>query len=161
MGKKGDALRAAKQQAVIWHLTREQMAAHDRAVVEDYKKRFDENLRAAFRAEEERINAEILAEWKRRADLFSGTGLDNIYTLLSMTLAVPIAVLIEEFGWRPLPAENRKMHPRSRLARFTLRCQEILEDIASDEQKDIRTYCEQVWEQSGVRFQYGAEEGKE
>ena len=157
MGKKGEALRAAKQAQSCYTFTREQLLAHDRAVVDDYKKRFDDRLREAFKAEEERVNAEIQAEWRKRADLFSGTGMDNIYTLLSMTLAVPIEVLIDEFGWRPLPAEDKKVHPRSRLARFVIRCQEILDDIATDEKKDIRTYCQHVWERSGVRFQYGDE----
>ena len=157
MGKKGEVLRAAKQSQTCYTFTREQLLAHDRAVVDDYKKRFDDRLREAFKAEEERVNAEIQAEWRKRADLFSGTGMDNIYTLLSMTLAVPIEVLIDEFGWRPLPPENRKMHPRSRLARFVIRCQEILDDIATDEKKDIRTYCQHVWDRSGVRFQYGDE----
>lgn len=38
MGKKGDLLRAQKAQTSTYTFTREQLKAHDMAVVEDYKK---------------------------------------------------------------------------------------------------------------------------
>lgn len=158
MGKKGDLLRAQKAQTSTYTFTREQLKAHDMAVVEDYKKRFDFRLRQEFKAEEDRVNAVIMEEWKRREQIFSDHGgNESMFTLLSMTLAVPIEVLIDEFGWRTLPDEKHKMHPRSRLARFVLRCQEILEGIATDEKQDIREYCAKVWERSGVKLQYAEE----
>lgn len=37
MGKKGDALRAAKMRNTVYTFTREQLEAHDKAVKEAYK----------------------------------------------------------------------------------------------------------------------------
>ena len=153
MGKKGEALRAAKLANTRYTFTREQLEERDRAVEAAYKERYEERLRAMFKAEEERINAEIAEEWKRREEIFGDRGgNDSVYNLMALTIAVPIEVLIDEFGWRPLPPENRKIHPRSRLARFVIRCEETLNAIADDETKDIRAYCDEVWQRTGVRL---------
>ena len=153
MGKKGDALRAAKLKNTVYTFTREQLEERDRAVEKAYRERYEERLRAAFEAERERVDAEIAAEWKRREEIFGNRGgNDSVYNLMALTIAVPIEVLISEFGWRPLPPEGHKVHPRSRLARFVVRCEEILNEIAEDENKDIRVYCEEVWQRTGVRL---------
>ena len=152
MGKNGVLLRVAKKQSTVYTFTREQLEARDRAVEQAYKERFDERLRAAFKAEEERVNAEIAKEWKRREEIFGKGGTDGMYNLLALTIAVPIMVLIDEFGWKPLPPEHKRLHPRSRLARFVICCEDILNDISSDENKDIRAYCEAAWQRSGVKL---------
>lgn len=153
MGKKGEALRAAKLKNTVYTFTREQLEERDRAVEAAYKERYEDRLRAMFKAEQERIDAEIAAEWKRREEIFGDRGgNDSVYNLMALTIAVPIEVLIDEFGWRPLPPEGHKVHPSSRLARFVIRCEEILNEIAEDEKKDIRTYCDEVWKRTGVRL---------
>lgn len=160
MGKKGDLLRLQKKQKTTYTFTREQLEARDRAVEEDYKRRYDERLRAAFKAEEDRVNAEIAQEWKRREEIFGNHGgNDSVYNLMALTIAVPIEVLVDEFGWKPLPPEGHKVHPHSRLARFVIRCEEILNDISEDENKDIRTYCEDVWQRTGVRLSITEDDG--
>ena len=153
MGKKGEALRAAKLQNTRYTFTREQLEERDRTVEKAYKERYEDRLRAMFKAEQERVDAEIAAEWKRREEIFGDRGgNDSIFNLMALTIAVPIEVLIDEFDWRPLPPEEHKVHPRSRLARFVIRCEEILNAIAEDETKDIRTYCEEVWQKTGARL---------
>lgn len=153
MGKKGEALRAAKLANTRYTFTREQLEERDRAVEKAYRERYEERLRAAFKAEKERCDAEIAAEWKRREEIFGNRGgNDSVYNLMALTIAVPIEVLISEFSWKPLPQEGHKVHPRSRLARFVVRCEEILNEIAEDENKDIRAYCEDVWQRTGVRL---------
>ena len=161
MGKNGALLRAEKRKNTVYTFTREQLEARDRAVEQAYKERFDERLRAAFKAEQERIDAEIAAEWQRREEIFGNRGgNDSVYNLLALTIVVPIMVLIDEFGWRPLPPEHKRMHPRSKLARFVICCEDILNDISSDENKDIRTYCEEVWQRSGVKMSTTQEGGQ-
>ena len=149
MGKKGDALRAQKSQKVIVHWTREQLEANNRAVVEDFKRRYNEKLHSLAKAEKERVDEYLETEWKAREELFK----DNGYSILPLTMAISIEVLMDEFDWRPLPPENRKIHPRSRLARFVLGCEERLNAITGDETKDIRTYARAVWERSGVKLE--------
>lgn len=155
MGKKGDALRAQKAQASRYTLTRAEIDAIRHQAVQDYIAKFRENLKKEFDAEKARIDEEVRAEWKRREEIFSDHGgPESMFTLMSMTLAVPIAVLLDEFGWRPLPDEKHKVHPRSRLGRFVLGCEERLNEIAEDEKQDIGRFCEEVWKRSGVRLHY-------
>lgn len=156
MGKNGALMRAAKKQKTTYTFTREQLEARDRTVEQAYQERFDERLRAAFKAEEERVNAEIAKEWKRRERIFGGD--DEMFKLLSMTISIPAMVLVDEFDWKPLPAGNRKMHPRAKLARFVTICQDIFNEIAEDRNRDIMDYCREAWDKTGVRLDYGEEE---
>lgn len=161
MGKKGEMLRLQKKQRATYTFTGEQLEAHDSAVIADFRRRYEEDLRSRAQAEEARINAMIDDEWKRREEIFTDQGgNESIFNLLSMTLAVPVAVLMDEFGWRPLP-EKQKMHPRAWLARFVVCCEEILNEIAEDENKDIREYCMAVWDRSNVKLEYREEKWAE
>lgn len=135
MGKKGEALRASKMKNVTYTFTREQLARRDEAVKREYQRQYDERLRMQARAEEQRLN-------------------DRRLSILPLMMAIPIEVLLDEFGWRPLPEEGKYIHPRSRLARFVLACEDRLNALTEEETKEtLEEYCSRVWEKSGVRLE--------
>lgn len=134
MGKNGDALRASKMKNVTYTFTREQLARRDEALKREYQRQYDERLRMQARAEEQRLN-------------------DRRLSILPLMMAIPIEVLLDEFGWRPLP-EGRRIHPRSRLARFVLACEDRLNALTEEETKEtLEEYCQKVWEKSGARLE--------
>lgn len=140
MGKNGKAMRAEKMRTTVYTFTREQLEARDRALEADYQRRFDERLRQVAKEETDRINEQRLQ-------------------VLPLVMAVPIEVLLDEFGWRPLPGENKWLNPRSRLARFVVACGERLNDLVENmSQEVLDEYCRQVWERSGVRLDRREEE---
>lgn len=135
MGKNGEALRASKMKNVTYTFTREQLARRDEALKQEYQRQYDERLRMQARAEEQRLN-------------------DRRLSILPLMMAIPIEVLLDEFHWRPLPEEGKYIHPRSRLARFVLCCEDKLNELTEDETKQsLEDYCRKVWEKSGVRLE--------
>lgn len=143
MGKNGAALRAAKMQNTTYTFTREQLLAHDRQIrekfAEEYKQRADEYLNE---------------EWERRRQTFAtGVSDDDFQTLLSYMLAVPVKVLVEQFGWKPCPKDRNP--GRNRLARFGDAVIAEIEGICGDDTKDITDYCQKVYDEYGIKFSYG------
>ena len=74
MGKKGDALRAAKVQSTTYTFTRAQLEEHDRKVLEAYKERVRDECREQLKARLEEYRKEmdqhIDEEWKKRQAIF-------------------------------------------------------------------------------------------
>ena len=163
MGKNGAALRARKMQTTTYTFTRAQLEEHDRVVIEAKKEQIRkdcyEQMEKDFAQKAEEANRAIEEEWKRREELFKGDDWSsNFFMMLSFLLAVSSRVLVERFGWAPLPKDRLYNH-RYRLARFGDAVAEEISGICNDEMKDIRRYCDEVYDLYGVKFQLEEEEG--
>ena len=92
MGKKGDALRAAKAQSATYTFTRAQLEEHDRKVKEAYKERVraecKEELKARIEQHQQDIDRHIDEERKEREALFASEDGTNLSELLSLLLCV-------------------------------------------------------------------------
>lgn len=153
MGKKGEAMRAAKAQTYIT-MTKEQMQAHDRELLARYRETVGRELERRARELDDQMQEHVQAEWQKREELFGGTHRDNLMTILQLLLAVPSRILIERFGW---PAVTDRNASRCRTARFADLMVEEVNSITSDDTKDIRAYCDEVFDLYGVRFEYKEE----
>jgi hypothetical protein len=153
MGKNGDALRAAKAQRLIT-FTREQLEAHDQTVRSAYaaqiKKVIEDDFRQKMAENKAAFDEYAKAEWKHREELFGGTHNENLLTVLQLLLAAPSRVLIEHFGFPPVP--KRKKIGRNRTADFAELLAEEVSKITQDETRDIRDYCDEVYEKYGVKY---------
>lgn len=154
MGKKGDALRAAKMQKTIT-FTREQLEAHDKAVREAYKDTCMEKVNKYLADEKRAIDAEIEKEWRKREEDFGGPdSQDRFLNTLSYMLSVCCQILVRDFDWKKLPT-NKKPDPRMRLIRFSKAVAKEVEQICENEDADIRSYSDKVYEFCGVKFDWG------
>ena len=156
MGKKGEQLRALRKQRATYTFTGEQLDAHDQAVLqagsEKIKRDLMEKMEKEYAEKEAYIKKVIEDEWKAREDLFKGEDMaDNFFTILSLLLATSCRVLIEKFHWKPIPKDG-KYDRRNRTMRFSDYLIDEINAIVEDETKDIRTYCDEVYEEYGVRF---------
>lgn len=108
MGKNGAALRERKLQTSTYTFTRAQLEEHDQLVIkariEKIRADLMEQMEKDFAQKAEEANRAIEEEWKRREELFKGDDWSsNFFLLLSLLLAVSSRVLVERFGWAPLP----------------------------------------------------------
>lgn len=154
MGKKGDALRAAKMRNTVYTFTREQLEAHDKAVKEAYKDVCMEKVNKYLAEEKQAINAEIEKEWRKREEDFGGPdSQDRFLNTLSYMLSVCSQILVRDFKWTPLPKDH-KPHPKMKLVRFGNAVAQEVDKICDDDKIDIRNYCDQVYETCGVKFDW-------
>lgn len=156
MGKKGELLRLQKRQTSTYTFTREQLDEHDRVVItaarDKLKRDLVEQMEKDYAAKEEHIKKVIEEEWKAREALFKGDDMaDNFFTVLSLLLATSCRVLIEKFHWKPIPKDG-KYDRRNATMRFGDYLVDEINAIVEDETKDIRTYCDEVYEEYGVKF---------
>lgn len=156
MGKKGDLLRAQKMQRSMYTFTREQLEEHDRIVVEHAKDKIKRDLMAKMEIEyaerEAHVKKVIEEEWKSREELFKGEDMaDNFFLILSLLLATSCRVLIEKFHWKPIPKDG-KYDRRNYTMRYGDYLIDEINGIIEDETKDIRTYCDEVYDLYGVKF---------
>lgn len=157
MGKNGAALRERKMQTTTYTFTRAQLEEHDQMVIKARIEKIRADLYAQmekdFAQKTEEANRAIDEEWKRREELFKGDDWSsNFFLMLSFLLAVSSRVLVEQFGWAPLPKDRLYNH-RYRLVRFGDAVAEEISGICNDEMKDIRRYCDEVYDLYGVKFQ--------
>lgn len=161
MGKKGEALRAAKAQAACYHFTAAQLDEHDRQVRAAYKAKIVAEAQAEFdrRAKdyEAKTREWVEKEWHEREELFGGSHRDNMFTILSLLLACSSRVLIERFRWKPVPQNGGDR--RYRTVRFAQALIDEINGIASDERKDIRKYIEDTYDLYGIRYTQEEEDG--
>lgn len=164
MGKKGDALRAAKKNEKLYSFTRQQLFDHDQHVVDTFRRRVEEEtyekvsarMKAEFEEQAKVMDKAIQDEWDERARLFaSEDAQSNFFEYLSCMLSVSVRVLIERFHWKPLD-ENGLLSRRLRIVRFSDFVHEEIEKISGDEMQDIRKYNEETFRLYGIRF--GTEE---
>lgn len=156
MGKKGDALRAAKAQSATYTFTRAQLEEHDRKVKEAYKERVraecKEELKARIEQHQRDIDRHIDEEWKKREALFAAEDGTNLSELLSLLLCVSSRILIEKFRWKPIPKEG-VCDMRNHTVRFSQYFANEISDICTDQNKDIRIYCDETYELYGVKYE--------
>lgn len=145
---------------MIFHFTRRQMEEHDAAVRRDYKKALEQKLLDKLKEQQDVFDKHIQDEWAKRREEFGESGTqDRFGSIMSYMMTIGAAVLIEEFHWTPINV-HRKPAPNHRILRWADRVAEVVQEICEDEMKDIRTYCDQVYEKYGVRFRWGIEEEK-
>lgn len=141
MGKSGEALRAAKKK-VTYMLTQEQLEERDRKVREMYRERVVAEAREVLKQDEKKIEE------------------DKFFYTLEFALAVSSKILVEEFGWSPLP-EKVKPSNRYRLTRFAVAIQETIADMELNSPDDIKNFNQMVFEKYGVGFQWNESEEDE
>lgn len=156
MGKKGDLLRALKAQK-SYTFTHEQLKEHDRVVAIDALKRAEVELKKKVDAEYAAKNAEIQQfitdEWKSREEIFMESHPnDNVISIMGLLMATSSRVLIEKFGWKPIPKDG-KYDRRNRTMRYADCLVDELQRIMNDENADIRRYCEETYDLYGVKFE--------
>ena len=157
MGKKGDLLRALKAAQKSYTFTHEQLKEHDRVVAIDALKRAEVELKKKVDAEYEAKNAEIQQfitdEWKSREEIFMESHPnDNVMSIMGLLMATSSTVLIEKFGWKPIPKDG-KYDRRNRTMRYADCLVDELQRIMNDENADIRRYCEETYNLYGVKFE--------
>lgn len=141
MGKKGDALRAAKAARVTRTFTEEQLRARDQQIIKDYMERH-ELLLQKERDDKERERIEHFTE--HATELWQ----DNALTLISYFYAMACRVLVEEFGW-PVPHSNRQ---NLRLIRYGEALANEIERVTHTEKKALKDYAEETKELYGIEF---------
>ena len=150
MGKKGDALRAAKLKNVTRTFTEEQLRAHDKLVIETFRERIVKEAVAEANERVEELNA---LDWERRELAFmENHPIDNVLSCMSLLLATTARVLIERFGWKPIPPDGH-YDRRNRTMRFADYVVDELDKITQDENADIRRYCAETYDLYGVKFE--------
>ena len=157
MGKKGDALRAMKAHKAAYTFTHEQLKEHDRVVILDAmrkaEKHLEEKARREFEKKNEEIQKIITDEWMEREKIFMESHPnDNVISIMGLLMATSSRVLIEKFGWKPIPKDG-KYDRRNRTMRYADYLVDELQGIMNDENADIRKYCDETYELYGVRFE--------
>lgn len=150
MGRKGDALRAAKKQKSSYTFTAEQLLEHDRQVGD-----------MAVQRRKEEINENVRKEWEARAQEFASADMnENFMNAVAYMFAIPCRVLIEQFHWKPVRYANC---PQTRTERLAVAMIEELNRITEGEKKDMRTYARETFDKYGLKFvnDFVFNEGKE
>jgi len=146
MGRNGNALRAAKKLNAVYNppkITGRWLEEHDRQVIEAYKRDIEARMqRTADRYVREYFN-------KIGAEFNSGDEDEDVHTMMSYLLSVSVRVLIEDFGWKPPRCANCR---KTKTERFMNRVVEVIDDIRSDDTKDIRDYAKETEDMYGIAF---------
>ena len=160
MGKKGEALRAAKRQQTMYHFTREQLAAHDQFVREEFRERCTKDveekvwqkMEPIFDEKKKELEKAILDDWDERKRLFaSEVPENNFLEFICCMMSVSIRVLIEKFHWKPVPKDGF-YDRRLAIVRFSDYVKAEIDMISADEMQDIRKYNEETFNLYGVKF---------
>ena len=157
MGKKGDLLRAMKDQQKTYTFTHEQLQEHDRVVIRDALVKAEKELmkkaQAEYDAKNEELQKFIADEWETREKIFmENHPNENVISLMSLLLATSCRVLIERFHWKPIPKDGF-YDRRNRTMRFADYVIDELDKITQDENADIRKYCAETYDLYGVKFE--------
>ena len=166
MGKKGDLLRALKAVQKTYTFNHEQLQEHDRVVIRDALLKAEKELmkkaQAEYDAKNEELKKVIADEWETREKIFmENHPNENVISLMSLLLATSCRVLIERFGWKPIPQEGH-FDRRNRTMRY---CEEVEREIgritADPEKADLIAYCNETYNLYGVKFITLEKEGYE
>lgn len=155
MGKKGDELRRAKKQNVVYTFTREQLEARDAVAFEEFKKDIIKQVKAeAYEIDKKRaeeLNRRVNEEWERREKEFaSGDTEETFMNFMKYFLNLSCRVLIEQFGWKP--ARSCPGRP-TKIMKYAAALVAEVGKITTDKNADIRGYCKETYEKYGVRFE--------
>lgn len=160
MGKKGEALRAKKRQQTMYHFTREQLAAHDQFVREEFRERCMKDveekvwqkMEPIFDEKKKELEKAILDDWDERKRLFaSEVPENNFLEFICCMMSVSIRVLIKNFHWKPVPKDGF-YDRRLAIVRFSDYVKTEIDMISADEMQDIRKYNEETFNLYGVKF---------
>lgn len=156
MGKKGAAMRAAKMQNTTYSFTAAQLEEHDKMILREFRQRVvDDVSKQADEIFAEREKAAMQAaveEWEKREKAFSENHPnDNAVSCVSLLMATTARVLVERFGWKPIPKDGN-YDRRNRLVQF---CEAVTDEvckITDPDNVDILKYCDETYDLYGVRF---------
>ena len=141
MGKKGDLLRAAKNQNTTYTFTKAQLEDHDRQVRDEYIKKIDalvkKRAREADQAREAELREHVNALWK-----FNGK------ELLAYHMAISCRVLIEQFGWTPPRARGRN----TKIMKYAAALAEETDKIMYTDSTTLREYVDETDRLYGINF---------
>ena len=158
MGKKGDILRAQRAATARYSFTGAELEARDRMIIDRFRKDVMEKCQAELDRQVKEIESKhfdemeafVREEWKKREAIFNDDG-ERLSEILRLLLATSSRVLIERFGWKPIPMDGN-YDGRNRTHQFAKYLAEEVNAIACDETKDIRRYCDETYELYGVRY---------
>lgn len=146
MGKKGDELRAKKAQT-IYTFTREQLVSRDKAIIDDYKRRYNEVLIQELKKERQKMNEEAEKVWAEdKHDLF--------FTAMQYFCSMGCKVLVEKFKFKVSGRKDGK------LRKFVNAIVQEVIDL-SERDIDVEEYREELYRDYGVRFDWSDEENAE
>lgn len=148
MGKTGDLLRAAKDQKKTFTFTKAQLEEHDRQLFREKWKQYE---RLAKKEAEE-------IDKKREEDLRERVNKawdENAVMLLQYTMAISCRVLIEKFGWKPIPKILRG--PEMRIAKFANALTEEIDRIYRVDRINMQQYSEDTKKLYNLSFKVNTE----
>lgn len=156
MGKKGAAMRAAKMQNTTYSFTAAQLEEHDKMILREFRQRVvDDVSKQADEIFAEREKAAMQAaveEWEKREKAFSENHPnDNAVSCVSLLMATTARVLVERFGWKPIPKDGN-YDRRNRLVQFCEAVTDEVYKITDPDNADILKYCDETYDLYGVRF---------
>ena len=156
MGKKGAAMRAAKMQNTTYTFTAAQLEEHDKMILREFRQRVvDDVSKQADEIFAEREKAAMQAaveEWEKREKAFSENHPnDNAVSCVSLLMATTARVLVERFGWKPIPKDGN-YDRRNRLVQFCEAVTDEVYKITDPDNADILKYCDETYDLYGVRF---------
>lgn len=178
MGKSGDALREAKKNVKKWHFTDNELAAHDKLTAKECLRRYEEELKrrkedadSYYEAKKvelvkyldekqkkdvaeanKRLDETLEREWESRKKEFLNPDVqENFLNYMKYLLSVSVAVLVEDFGWKPVRSDG-KYASSMKLAKFSDCVLDRINEIMEDECKDIRSFSDEVHKKYGVGF---------
>lgn len=152
MGKSGEALRDKKGSRGRFY-TNAEMASHDLAVRQAYRKQCLEEL--------ERENAKMRKDLQRKVDEanrkireaneeMESTRQDYQMEMLNLLLCVSCRILIEEFGFPSVKQD--KPHPANRTYRFANALVQTMNSFGDGDETEFLRYCEETIDLYGVGF---------
>lgn len=148
MGKNGALLRQQKAQRATYTFTAAQLEEHDRQVRLMTIDRKREELKAY-------AHDVLQKDFAERQAMLQGPPEDVTVNVFSLLISVSCRVLVEEFHWTPIWKHSTN---RNRLHRFACAVRDEIERIVNDERVDIRSYAEEVYDITGVKFEATEEE---
>ena len=160
MSNRRAELRRRKKQEqkseVKYTFTAAQLEERDRAIIDAYLEHIKAEamlrLQAQHEAWDKDFEKKIQDIWDERARLFRTPDLgENFFNMLQYMLSVPSRVLIEKFGWKPVPKENEP-YRLTKMERFAREVAAEIDRIGSDDMMDIRRYAEETYNLYGVKY---------
>lgn len=80
---------------------------------------------------------------------------EHARTISALMMAVPTLVLVRDMKWKPL--EGTVKDNRRGIREFAEKLMQEIERIDADPKFKIEEYCEEVYEKTGVRYNYSKE----
>ena len=156
MGKKGAAMRAAKMQNTTYTFTAAQLEEHDKMILREFRQRVVDDVQKQadeiFAEREKAAMQAAVAEWEKREKAFSENHPnDNAVSCVSLLMATTARVLVERFGWKPIPKDGN-YDRRNRLVQFCEAVTDEVYKITDPDNADILGYCDETYDLYGVRF---------